>query len=136
MTQRALGKRPFDISLRQLLIDSVEKTKPMGSSTFVMARIDDEFPFLQSLNLGDSGIMILRAHPDSQSLEVKYRSKEQQYGFDFPYQCGTNCEPPVEAEYIQHNVSHNDIVILASDGLFDNLFDQNIVDCVREYFKD
>ena len=43
---RAEGKKPFEISLRQLLIDCVAKTKAIGTSTFVMARIDHEFPFV------------------------------------------------------------------------------------------
>jgi hypothetical protein len=32
----------------------------MGTSTFVMSAIDSKEPFIQTLNLGDSGFMIVR----------------------------------------------------------------------------
>ncbi len=43
-----------------LLVKSVKETKAMGSSTFVMALLDEENAHLRTLNLGDSGVMIVR----------------------------------------------------------------------------
>ena len=43
-----------------LLIDCVGRTKAIGTSTFVMSALDHKEPFIQTLNLGDSGFMILR----------------------------------------------------------------------------
>ena len=37
----------------------------MGSSTFVMALLDDEDPHLRTLNLGDSTVMIVRENSDT-----------------------------------------------------------------------
>jgi hypothetical protein len=46
----------------KLLVDNVLKTKAMGSSTLVMTLLEKEDPNLRTLNLGDSGYMILRAN--------------------------------------------------------------------------
>ena len=61
-------------NLKELLVQSVQKTKPMGSSTFVMAALDKEDPQLRTVNLGDSGYTILRAS-DNHFSQV-YRSTE------------------------------------------------------------
>jgi serine/threonine protein phosphatase PrpC len=61
---------------------------------------------------------------------MQFRSKEQQYSFNFPYQCGTNCELPYAAFDNEHRVEHNDIVVMGSDGLFDNVYDADLVTCL------
>ena len=78
--------------------------------------------------------MIVRPESSGELLTV-FRSKEQTYSFDFPYQCGTNCDLPYDAVDNTHSVSHNDIVIVGSDGLFDNLFDDEIKSCVKLQIK-
>ena len=63
-------------------------------------------------------------------------SEAQTYSFDFPYQCGQNCELPYDAVDNEHEVKHNDIVVMGTDGLFDNLFeDQIIKNCIRPHAK-
>ena len=64
---------------------------------------------------------------------MKFRSKEQQYEFNFPYQCG-NHRPnsPYEAEENEHVVHHDDVIVVGTDGLFDNVFDSDILDkCIK-----
>ena len=86
---------------------------------------------MQTTNLGDSGYMIVRQNEKGE-LEKHYKSESQTYSFDFPYQCGQNCELPYDAVDNEHIVKHNDIVVLGTDGLFDNLFeDQIITNCIR-----
>ena len=34
-----------------------------------------------------------------------------------------------------HEIQENDIIVMGSDGLFDNLFDEDIHDCVRPNLK-
>jgi len=121
-----------DLSLRQLLVDAVAKTKATGTSTFAMALIDEQHAFLKTLNLGDSGFMIVRPQ-DTGEFEVLFRSKEQQYRFNYPYQCGTNYGPPNHADTFVHSVRNNDLVVLATDGVLDNLFNENIVDCLKKH---
>lgn len=87
---------------------------------------------MKTCNLGDSGYAIFRVHHlenetgcDEQKANIimQFRSKEQQYSFNFPYQCGTNCDLPYKADDNEHRLEHNDIIVLGSDGLFDNVYD-------------
>jgi len=58
----------------------------MGTCTYVMAWIDPKESLVETLNLGDSGVLLIRP-PSSEksSFEILFRSKEQQYRFNHPY---------------------------------------------------
>jgi hypothetical protein len=56
------NKRRFKIDLTNLLCDAVKKTQSPGTSTFVLALLDDEDPILRALNFGDSGYMLIRCN--------------------------------------------------------------------------
>jgi len=64
-----------------------------------------------------------------------FRTKEQQYSFNFPYQCGTGAELPYAADDFAHEIRDNDIIVMASDGVFDNLFDRDLEACVKPEMK-
>ena len=68
--------------------------------------------------------------------ELLFRSKEQQYRFNHPYQCGTNSPPPTMADHKEHQVRHQDLVVFASDGVLDNIFDNDIIDCLKLHFSE
>jgi len=72
-------------------------------------------------NLGDSGAMLLR---DGQ---VVFRTEEQTHGFNFPRQLGTGSQDtPNDADVITIDALPGDIIIVASDGVWDNLFDDDV----------
>ena len=109
------------------------KTKAKGTSTFVMALMYEDEPFLKTLNLGDSGVMIVRPPTTpKEDLSILFRSKEQQYRFNYPFQCGTNYKPPTNADVHVHPVKPKDIVVIATDGVLDNLFNEDILQCIRK----
>lgn len=56
-------------------------------------------------------------------------------GFNFPKQIGTNGNDPAEADLMTHEVQLNDIFVLGSDGLFDNLFERDILDIIKPFIK-
>ena len=63
--------------------------------------------------------------------EPIFRSEEQQHSFNFPYQLGTSSrDSPKDTQSFTVIIQEGDIVILGSDGLFDNVFDEDIVDIV------
>lgn len=71
----------------------------MGSSTAVLASLHEP-NIMKTTNLGDSGYSIYRAEKEDGNkivLKLTFRSEEQQYRFNFPYQCGTDCELPWNA---------------------------------------
>ncbi|KAJ9123408.1 hypothetical protein QFC22_001610 [Naganishia vaughanmartiniae] len=55
--------------------------------------------------------------------------------FNFPLQLGTNSrdEPMKDAEYFEVQVKEGDIVVMCSDGLSDNLFDEDILDIIASH---
>ena len=58
--KRASGRKIFEISLKEILVEAVVRTKAKGTSTFVMASIDEDGDKINTLNLGDSGFLLLR----------------------------------------------------------------------------
>ena len=65
---------------------------------------------------------------DDDALEVAFRSRIQMHDFNTPYQLGTNCtDVPEMGHFYTVNLCPDDIIILATDGMFDNLFDQDIL---------
>jgi protein phosphatase PTC7 len=94
-----------------------------GSSTCCILVLDGNH--INAANLGDSGFMIVRG------LEIVYRTKEQQHSFNFPYQIGTgSADKPHHSQRIQIEVQPDDLIILGTDGLWDNLFDEDIIDVI------
>ena len=56
-----------EISLTEVLVEGVQRTKAMGTSTFVMASIDESSQTVSAINLGDSAFMIVRADPNEET---------------------------------------------------------------------
>eukprot|EP00347_Sterkiella_histriomuscorum_P017594 403348740 len=124
--------RVMDINLIEVLCEGVRRTQARGTSTFVLTSIDQQSQVINGLNLGDSAYMIVRPDPNEESgFQVLFRSKEQQYRFNYPYQCGTNYDLPTHADLNQHPVQHNDLIVLGTDGVFDNLYDKDVLKCLK-----
>ena len=83
--------------------------------------LDKEKPIVRGLNLGDSGYIIVR------NKKVIFHTPVQQWRFNAPYQCGTNHKLPYNADKFEHKVEGGDLLIFASDGLWDNLDDNQII---------
>ncbi|KAI8143661.1 phosphatase 2C-like domain-containing protein [Fennellomyces sp. T-0311] len=93
----------------------------VGSTTACIVMLcQDE---LRVANLGDCGVSIIRRD------DYVFRSEEQQHSFNFPYQLGTaSFDYPADAQQFSIKIEEGDVVIVASDGLFDNLFDDEILE--------
>ena len=70
-------------------------------------------------------------------METLHRSKSQQYYFNCPYQTGIHNrnDPSSEAESLTHDIQESDMVILGTDGLWDNLFDADITKILENRLK-
>lgn len=95
-----------------------------------MAIVDDEDPIVRGLNFGDSGYMLIRRDKEGVPQKV-FRTQERQYRFNAPWQCGTGKPLPTNADVFLHFVQHNDVLVLASDGVFDNATESDILNCIR-----
>lgn len=77
--------------------------------------------------VGDSGFVILRKREDGK-FAVVYASQSQQRRFNFPYQLGWNLngDHPSVSQNGSHPVQHEDILVVATDGVLDNIDPQGV----------
>jgi len=110
-----------------------------GSSTVCLALVDTLQGRLAAANVGDSGFLLLGHSPGSYRssatrghLRVRYRSPQQEHAFGHPYQLGhhATADNPEDAMLSTMPVYPGDVLIMGSDGLFDNLSDEEIVEVV------
>lgn len=129
LTPRALMQRGYDDVCKDGSIGA-------GGSTASIA-IASEDGHLEIANLGDSGFVHLRSNA------VHAYSEPQTHAFNTPYQLSIVpasmlaraaafggaqlCDNPRDADVTRHTLEHGDVLIIASDGLWDNLFNQTIL---------
>ncbi|KAI8852234.1 phosphatase 2C-like domain-containing protein [Chytridium lagenaria] len=115
--------RAYDLTCRDAAVEGL-----VGSTTAMIVILrDDE---LRIANIGDCGLMIIRNN------ETIFRSEEQQHSFNFPFQLGTGSKDlPGNAQRYAVKVLEGDIVIMGSDGIFDNVFDEEVLEIVRGVVK-
>ncbi|GFN92815.1 phosphatase ptc7-like protein [Plakobranchus ocellatus] len=107
-----------------------QKVPTLGSSTACIVSLHREERTIYSANLGDSGFLVIRDG------EIVHRSTEQQHYFNAPYQLTVPppsldtqwlSDSPDMAESSSFKVQDGDVLMLATDGLFDNLSEDMIV---------
>ncbi|KAI6093250.1 protein serine/threonine phosphatase 2C [Hypoxylon rubiginosum] len=129
LTARSLMQRGYDDVCRDGSIHA-------GGSTASVA-IASEDGKLEVANLGDSGFVHLRLNA------VHSYSEPQTHAFNTPYQLSIVpasmlaraavfggaqlCDHPKDADVTQHTLKHGDILVFASDGVWDNMFNQDIL---------
>lgn len=94
-----------------------------GSSTLVVMTFPVGGNKVFASYVGDSGYCILRPASKDRDYSVFFESNAQQRGFNFPYQLGwgKNGDQPAVAVELTHQVMNEDIIVMGTDGLFDNL---------------
>ncbi|CAE7083243.1 unnamed protein product [Rhizoctonia solani] len=102
-------------------------TGTAGSSTALVALLRDGQ--LSVAHLGDCMLAVVRDG------KFVLRSEDMQHSFNFPYQLGphSSTTPRADAQLITSPVIPGDIVILASDGLGDNLWDEEVLNEVERF---
>lgn len=108
-------------------IDTAHRlTRLPGSSTACVLRLDTERKVLDAANVGDSGFLIIRDG------SVVFKSPPLQHFWDCPYQLAaapeftTETDSVDDAQIFDVPVLPGDVVILGTDGLFDNVFTEDI----------
>ena len=87
-----------------------------GSCTATVAVLDGETAALSTLSLGDSAVAVLRDG------EIVYLSEAQQHEFGRPFQLSSDvCDAPGDGIAASIDVEEGDLVVVATDGLWDNL---------------
>ncbi|KAF8580396.1 hypothetical protein K439DRAFT_1619853 [Ramaria rubella] len=97
-----------------------------GSATALLAVLRDEE--LRIAHLGDCAVCLVRDGG------IVYRSEEMQHAFNYPLQLGPSSPTlPTHARSISLPVQQNDILILSSDGMTDNLWDEDVLDEINKF---
>ena len=126
-----LAKRDLD----QILDDSFLHTlhlmdlqKLSGSSTLILSMISGDL--LQLISIGDSKLFVIR---DGKIIKT---NEEQMLSPLCPQQIGTqtlNNIPSQMAWMDQIEIKNDDIVVVCSDGITDNLYDWEILEIINNY---
>lgn len=112
--------------------NSLHESQLQGGSTALLGQLNEST--VSILNLGDSGAMVLRpalrTPPGSdQPLlfpRVVFRSSDQTHYFNCPYQLGSSSVPIEAPDFVKIRVRTGDLIVAATDGVFDNLFDHQV----------
>jgi protein phosphatase PTC7 len=116
-----------------------EKVPILGSSTACVLTLDQSTGVASIANLGDSGVLIGRWQEGGISRagekvengpRVMFRSPQQEHEFGYPFQLGHHdaADHASTAQMFDAVVEVGDIIIMGSDGVFDNLTDQEILE--------
>ena len=102
-------------------------TRKPGTATACVLRLDPATNELDAANLGDSGFLIIR---DS---KVIFQSPHLQHFFDCPFQFGAAPEfteatdTADDADVFRIGVQAGDVIVLATDGVLDNVWPRDIL---------
>ena len=125
----------------------------VGSSTICVATLESAHGQLSYSNIGDGGLLLARRfqsntagymHNAQAEVKIAYLSQQQLRSFNLPFQlgftniAGTPCdfEAPTDADTASISVTPGDVIVLATDGLFDNVDMQEIVREIAKWQKD
>ncbi|KAK6805423.1 hypothetical protein RDI58_003208 [Solanum bulbocastanum] len=112
---------------KQVLNLSISKTDSPGSSTVLIAHFDGKA--LHVANIGDSGFIIVR------NGSVYRKSSPMLHEFNLPIQIEKGDDPSQLLEEYKIELDEGDVIVTATDALFDNLYDQEIVSIVSRSLK-
>ena len=115
---------------KAMILQAQKETKLPGASTLCVVEIDKSGQ-LRAANVGDSGFKLIRGG------EVVFESTPSQHYFNCPFQLGykplsADADDANEcAEQYSFKAMEGDIVVVASDGVFDNVFNDELVRVVE-----
>ncbi|KAG6636554.1 probable protein phosphatase 2C 80 [Carya illinoinensis] len=112
-----------DRIMKRVLDQAFSNTNARGSSTACIIKLIDNC--LHVANVGDSGFLLIKKAGDMQKSEI------QQHYPNCPFQLGLTNDTPDSALIFTIEVESGDILVVGTDGLFDNMFDEEIRDVVK-----
>uniref|UniRef100_A0A7S0WYH8 Protein phosphatase n=1 Tax=Chlamydomonas leiostraca TaxID=1034604 RepID=A0A7S0WYH8_9CHLO len=114
-------------ALQQTILEKAYyKTDVRGSSTACVVVLAADR--ILASNLGDSGFLVLR------NGQVVFHSPQQQHDFNFPYQIGSfdsMSDPPQSSQRFELGVLPDDVIVMGTDGLWDNCFDEEVASVIN-----
>ncbi|ESO04675.1 hypothetical protein HELRODRAFT_99567 [Helobdella robusta] len=124
------AKKPIELLNNSYEEMQLEKTSLIGSCTACIVALNREDKKIYTANLGDSGFLVIRDG------RIIHKSEEQTHYFNTPFQLALAptmvpgafiSDSPDSAQSTTFSVEEGDLILIATDGLFDNLNDQVIL---------
>ncbi|XP_009798171.1 putative protein phosphatase 2C 55 [Nicotiana tabacum] len=113
------------VNPKRVLQEAYKNTNSEGSSTACIITLDSEKNTLRAANVGDSGFFLVR------NGRVIYKSPIQQRRFNCPYQLGNAKDNPSVAQEMEIIVEKDDVLVVGTDGLLDNMNESEIEELVQ-----
>ncbi|KAG5583917.1 hypothetical protein H5410_044351 [Solanum commersonii] len=114
------------VNPKRVLEEAYKNTNSKGSSTACIVTLKSEKSTIVAANVGDSGFFLIRKG------KIIYKSPIQQRVFGCPYQLGNcNADNPSIAQEMELNVEKDDILMVGTDGMLDNMNDSKIEEIAR-----
>ncbi|KAL8548958.1 hypothetical protein ACS0TY_008011 [Phlomoides rotata] len=110
---------------RSLIRKAHAATTSIGSATAVVAMLESS-GVLKIANVGDCGVRVIRKG------QVVFSTSPQEHYFDCPYQLSSEAvgQTFIDATVTTVELMEEDNIVMGSDGLFDNIFDREIVSVI------
>ncbi|MCD7465335.1 hypothetical protein HAX54_001052 [Datura stramonium] len=119
------SKSKGQVNPKRVLQKAYRNTNSEGSSTACVITLNSEKNTICAANVGDSGFFLIREG------KIIYKSPTQQRRFNCPYQLGNSKDNPNVAQEMELNVEKDDILIVGTDGMLDNINESEIEELVR-----
>ncbi|KAJ1298411.1 hypothetical protein BS78_01G451000 [Paspalum vaginatum] len=116
------------MSTEEVLAKAADESRSPGSSTVLVAHFDGQV--LHASNIGDSGFLVIR------NGEVYKKSNPMTYGFNFPLQIEKGDDPLKLVQKYAIDLQEGDVIVTASDGLFDNVYEEEVASIVSKSLGD
>ncbi|XP_065847781.1 probable protein phosphatase 2C 26 isoform X1 [Euphorbia lathyris] len=103
-------------------------TSSTGSATVIVAMLE-KHGILKIANVGDCGLRIIRGG------QIIFASSPQEHYFDCPYQLSSEMvgQTYIDAMVSKVELMEGDTIVMGSDGLFDNVFNEEIVSTMAKH---
>lgn len=103
-------------------------TSSIGSATIIISMLE-KGGTLKIASVGDCGLRVLR------NGQVIFSTQPQEHYFDCPYQLSSELISQTyrDAMVCSVDLKEGDTVVMGSDGLFDNMFDQEIISTIYRF---
>jgi len=127
--KKALGKDGVSVQdLTKMLTAAADFADDVatGASTAVVASIGEN-GFLQALNVGDSLCLVIRDG------KIAAKTREISHYWECPYQLSDDSpDRPKDGTKLNVELIPGDLIIMGSDGIFDNVDDDMLLDLVNK----
>lgn len=110
--------------IKEVLQQIAATTESSGSARVLIAHFAHQA--LHVANIGDTGFLIVR------NGAIFKKSSPMVHEFNFPYAIGSGIDLLEAVEEYHFELEDGDVIIAATDGLFDNLYEQEVASIVSK----